>query len=165
MVDLGPITRFLGLCFRRDRSKRLIFIDQEDYISSVLERFNMANCKPSCTPLPAGAVLERLKDQVPASDSFRSHFQSIIGSILYAMLGTRPDIAFAVTRLSCYNSNPNEKHLSYAKYILRYLQGTKDLGLLYDGDSNAGLIAYSDSDWAEDKDDRHSVGGFVILQA
>jgi hypothetical protein len=165
MVDLGPITCFLGLCFRRDRSKRLIFIDQEDYISSVLERFNMADCKPSCTPLLAGAMLERSTDQVPASDSFRSHFQSIIGSILYAMLGMRPDIAFAVTCLSRYNSNPNEKHLSYAKYILRYLQGTKDLSLLYDGDSNAGLIAYSDLDWAEDKDDRRSVGGFIILQA
>jgi hypothetical protein len=81
MVDLGPITCFLGLCFRRDRSKQLIFIDQEDYVSSVLEHFNMANCKPSHTPLPAGAVLERSTDQVPASDSFHLHFQSIIGSI------------------------------------------------------------------------------------
>jgi hypothetical protein len=81
------------------------------------------------------------------------------------MLGTQLDIAFAITCLSRYNSNPNKKHLSYAKYILRYLQDTKDLGLLYDGDSNAGLIAYSDSDWAEDKDNRHSVGGYIILQA
>jgi hypothetical protein len=62
MVDLGPITRFLGLCFRQDHSKQLIFIDQEDYISSVLERFNMADCKPSRTPLSAGAMLEQLKD-------------------------------------------------------------------------------------------------------
>jgi hypothetical protein len=125
----------------------------------------MEDCKHSHTPLPAGAMLEQSTDQVPASDSFCLHFQSIISSILYAMLGTRLDIAFAVTCLSHYNSNPNKKHLSYAKYILCYLQGTKDLGLLYSGDSNAGLIAYSDLDWAEDKDYQHLVGGFVILQA
>ena len=75
---------------------------------------------------------------------------------MYAMLGTRPDIAFAVTRLSKFASNPSQQHLNYARYILKYLQGTKEYALCYDGASNSGLIAYSDSDWAEDRDDRHS---------
>lgn len=163
MTDLGPVKRFLGLRITRDRSTRTLDIDQEEYIQSVLERFQMADCKPSRTPLPAGAVL--VKTDQPASDSFRQRYQSLIGSLLYAMLGTRPDIAFAVTRLSKYNANPSEAHMNYAKYVLRYLQGTKAYRLRYKGASNDGLISYSDSDWAEDRDDRHSTSGFVFLMA
>ena len=132
---------------------------------SVLNHFGMADCKPARTPLPAGAVLEKSNSDAPATDSFRQTYQSIIGSILYAMLGTRPDISYAVTRLLQYNANPSEVHLGYAKYILRYLHGTKALCLHYDGASSSGLIAYSDSDWAESRDDRHSTSGFVFLMA
>ena len=163
MTDLGPVERFLGLRIRRDRAKRKILVDQTEYIQTVLERFQMNNSKSQRTPLPAGAVLESNKDT--ASDQFRTQYQSIIGSIMYAMLGTRPDIAFAVTRLAKFASNPSQAHMGYAYYILRYLQGTKDYALCYDGASNSGLVAYSDSDWAEDRDDRHSTSGFVFMMA
>lgn len=163
MTDLGPVARFLGLRITRNRSTRTLDVDQTEYIQSVLERFNMADCKPARTPLPAGA--EILASKQPASDSFRKRYQSLIGSLLYATLGTRPDIDFAVTRLSKYNANPNESHYNLAKYILRYLQGTKDYRLRYFGASNDGLLAYSDSDWADDRDDRHSTSGFVFLMA
>lgn len=163
MKDLGPVQRFLGLRITRDRSTRTIEIDQTEYIESVLQRFNMADCKPARTPLPAGAVLEAT-DQ-PASDSFRTRYQSLIGSLLYATLGTRPDIDFAVTRLSKYNAQPSNAHWDYAKYVLRYLQGTKNYRLRYQGASNDGLLSYSDSDYAEDRDDRHSTTGFVFLMA
>ena len=123
----------------------------------------MADCKPSRTPLPAGAVLE--SSEHTATDVSRQRYQSLIGSLLYAMLGTRPDIAFAVTRLSKFNANPSDAHLHYAKYVLRYLQGTKAYRLRYQGASNDGLISYSDSDWAEDRDDRHSTSGFIFLMA
>ncbi|TFY59187.1 hypothetical protein EVJ58_g5934 [Rhodofomes roseus] len=163
MTDLGAVQRFLGLHIRRERLARRIFVDQEDYIQSVLERFQMSNCKSARTPLPAGAVLEKNTDI--ASEIFRTRYQSIIGSIMYAMLGTRPDISFAVTRLAKFSSNPSKEHMKFAYYVLRYLQGTKELALCYDGGSNSGLIAYSDSDWAEDRDDRHSTSGFVFLMA
>lgn len=123
----------------------------------------MSNCKEARTPLPAGAVLEASKET--ASDTFRTQYQSVIGSIMYTMLGTRPDIAFAVMRLAKYASNPSKQHMRYAQYILRYLQGTKDFVLCYDGDLRSGLIAYSDSDWAEDRDDRHSTTGFIFMLA
>ena len=163
MTDLGPVERFLGLRIRRDRAKRKIFVDQTEYIQTVLERFQMNNSKSQRTPLPAGAVLESNKDT--ASDQFRTQYQSIIGSIMYAMLSTRPDIAFAVTRLAKFASNPSQAHMGYAYYILRYLQGTKDYALCYNGASNSGLVAYSDSDWAEDCDNRHSTSGFVFMMA
>ena len=163
MTDLGPVQRFLGLRITRDCSVQTIDIDQEEYIQSVLEHFNMADCKPASTPLPSGAVL--VATEQPASDSFCQRYQSLIGSLLYATLGTRPDIDFAVTRLSKYNANPSDAHWNYAKYVLRYLQGTKNYRLRYYGASNDGLLSYSDSDWAEDRDDRHSTSGSVFLMA
>ena len=74
-------------------------------------------------------------------------------------------IAFAVTRLSRFNSEPTEEHLRYAKYVLRYLKGTKSLRICYNGSSNASLIGYSDSDWGENKDDHHSTSGQVFTLA
>ena len=163
MTDLGPALRFLGLRMRRDRASRILDIDQEEYIQAIIVNHQMADCKPARTPLPAGAVLEA--SQSEASAQLRKRYQSLIGSLLYAMLGTRPDISFAVTRLSKYNANPSEAHWNYARYILRYLAGTSHYRLRYSGASNAGLIAYSDSDWAEDRDDRHSTTGFIFLMA
>ena len=92
-------------------------------------------------------------------------FQSLMGSLLYACLRTRPDIAFAISHLSKYSENPSEEHLNYLLYVLCYLQGTTHYCIHYDGASNAGLIAFSDSDWAEDKDDRHLQTGFIFKMA
>ena len=79
--------------------------------------------------------------------------------LIYAAIGTRPDIVFAATRLSQFNNNPTEEHIKYTKYILKYLKGTKELKIKYDGGSDARLIGYSDSDWGENRDDRHSTSG------
>ena len=86
-------------------------------------------------------------------------------SLIYAAIGTRPDIAFAATRLSRFNNNPTEEHIKYVKYVLRYLKGTKELKIKYNGYSDAGLIGYSDSDWGENRDDHHSTSGHVFLMA
>ena len=163
MSDLGPVERFLGLRIRRDRLSWTLDIDQEEYIEAILSNYQMSDCKPARTPLPAGAVLEAAK--VDASASLRTRFQSLMGSLLYACLGTRPDIAFAISRLGKFSANPSEQHLDYLFYVLCYLRGTIDYHLRYDGASNAGLIAFSDSDWAEDRDDRHSQTGFIFKMA
>ena len=90
----------------------------------------------------------------------------MIGTLLYASIRTRPDIAFAVTRLSRYNANPTDEHHRYAQYILKkYLKGTIKTHIHYDGSSHARLIGYSDSDWGENKDDRHSTSGQVFTLA
>ena len=66
------------------------------------------------------------------------------------MLGTQPDIAFAVTKLLQYAANPSQDHLNRVYYICHYLLGTANYALIYDGKSNGGMIAYADSDWASD---------------
>ena len=94
-----------------------------------------------------------------------TRYQQLIGTLLYASIGTRPDIAFTVTRLSRYNANPTDEHHRCAQYILKYLKGTIKTCIHYDGSSHAGLIGYSDSDCGENKDDRHSTSGQVFTLA
>ena len=81
------------------------------------------------------------------------------------MLGTRPDIAFAVTKLSQYAANPSQDHLNRAYYICCYLLGTANYALIYDGKSNGGMIAYADSDWASDPITRKSTTGYLVKLA
>jgi hypothetical protein len=81
------------------------------------------------------------------------------------MLGTRPDISFAVTKLAQYSTNPSEDHLSKALYICRYLVGTQNYRLTYDGASSQGLNATTDSDWASDATNRRSQSGYFVKLA
>jgi hypothetical protein len=98
MKDLGAAGSYLGFQIRRDCTKNLISIDQESYIESALQRFGMADAKSAPTPLPSGIDLVASKE--PCTSTFWSQYQQIIGTLLYIALGTRPDIAYAVTRLS-----------------------------------------------------------------
>ena len=123
----------------------------------------MTNVRPAPTPLPAGYIPAPNKGQ--AKPELRSRFQTVIGSLLYLMLGTRPDLAFAVTKLAQFASNPSEEHLNRALYICRYLVGTKDYSLAYDGGSKLGLTAGTDSDWASDPNTRRSQTGFFLKLA
>jgi len=163
MTDLGETTSYLGLHISRDRKKRLLHIDQEAYISDLLHRFGMSDCNPALTPLPSGADL--VQYDAKASSSERGAYQQLIGSLLYAMVVSRPDISFAVTKLAQFSSNPSPLHYNLAKHVLRYLKGTAAYQLTYDGGSGMGLIGFSDSDWAGDKDDRKSMCGHVFLLA
>ena len=84
---------------------------------------------------------------------------------LITAIGTRPYIAFVAMGLSRFNNNPTQEHIKYMKYVLRYLKGTKELKIKYDGASDAGLIGYSDSDCGKNRDDRHFTSGHVFLMA
>ena len=78
------------------------------------------------------------------------------------MLGTRPDIAFVVTKLSQFSANPSQDHLSRALYICRYLLGTSKYSLVYNGPGDEGLMAYADSDWASDPNNCKSTTGYMV---
>ena len=134
MTDLGAVQRFLGLRIRRDRNTRVIDIDQEDYIQSVLERFNMADCKPVGTPMDPGVRLT--KDMCPTTDAEREEMASVpyinaVGALMYLATATRPDIANAVSILARFSSNPGLQHWQAVKHLMRYLKGTMDMKLTY----------------------------------
>ena len=163
MKDLRPASSYLGIQITRDRNTQAIWIDQQVYIENALKRFGLSDVNSTKTPLPAGIHLEKSEETV-ALDT-KTYYQQIIGTLIYAAIGTRHDIAFVATRLSRFNNNPMQEHIKYIKYVLWYLKSTKELKIKYDGASNAGLIRYSDSDWGENRDDRHSTSGHVFLMA
>ena len=165
MTDLGEIQSYLGMRIVRDRGNRVIEIDQSGYIQDILKRFNMTDANTHSTPLPSGADVHLVKYSGQASSSDIKHYQSFIGSLLYIQIGTRPDIAFAVSRLAQYASNPSPQHLKLAQYVLSYLAGTKDMCIRYNGAEGDGLHGYSDSSLGDQTDDRHSTSGFVYLLA
>jgi hypothetical protein len=159
--DLGEAKEFLGMKIRREG--QAIYLSQTSYLRQVLERFRMQNCKFAKTPLPTGWRATKNPEQ--ATPEFRLQYQAIIGSLLYLMIGTRPDIAFAVTRLAQFAANPSKEHMDKALYVCKYLAGTADYELVYDGTSNKGLLAYCDSDYAGCTDTRRSITGFVVKLA
>jgi len=159
--DLGEAKEFLKM--RITRNGQRIALDQTAYLNDVLERYGMKNAKFVNTPLPEGW---RPVPNAGTSDSkFRQHYQSIIGSLLYLMLGTRPDIAFAVIKLAQFASNPSDDHMDRAHHVLRYLAHTTEYQLVYDGKSNKGLMGFSDSDWGGDLASSRSTTGFMFQLA
>jgi len=159
--DLGEPNEFLQM--RITRKGRAIHLDQCVYLQKVVERCGMLNAKSTSTPLPAGYYAA--KNTEPVDVDLHSRFQMVIGSFLYLMLGTRPDIAFAVTHLSRHAANPSQDHLNKAPYICRYLIGTSTYSLVYNGGSGAGLIACTDSDWGSDPTSCLSQTGFYLQLA
>ena len=167
MVDLGEAKQYLGIMMyiEQDRDARMIYLNQTRYITKILERFGMQDCKEISTPLEAAALLPCPTD--PAEAIKRTEYQSEVGDVMLAMLGTRPDLAFTVSALSKYNSCPITAHHSAMGQVLRYLQAMKNTGILYKGEFKTSAmlepICYTDSDWAGDRDKRRSTGSFVVV--
>ncbi len=100
MSDMGEIQSYLGICIVQDWAERCIQIDQSGYIADVLMHFGMANANSHNMPLPSGADVHLVKYTGQASLSDIKHYQSLIGSLLYIQIGTRPDVAFVVSHLA-----------------------------------------------------------------
>lgn len=149
---------YLGLEIIRDKKDKSIFITQRQYVKKTLERFGMDNCKPSSTPEEVGqldfANSPKLDDNFP--------FKELVGCLLYMVTCTRPDIAHAVS-IASRTSEPTELHWNLLKRIMRYLSGTKELGIEFRWEQNPELVGYSDADYANDKETRRSTSGFVIM--
>jgi hypothetical protein len=164
MKDLGAAKKILGMRIKRDRKNRKLTLSQGEYTEKVLERFRMQNAKPVSTPLASHFKLT--KEMCPNTQEEIEYMSSIpyssaVGSLMYAMVCTRPDIAHAVGVVSRYMNNPGKEHWEAVKWILRYLRGTTTHALCFGG-SDTFLQGYVDSDMAGDKDSRRSTTGYVF---
>ena len=121
----------------------------------------MQNAKPAQTPLLTG-YNPKISDTEATSD-ICFQYQLVIEPLLYIMLGTQPDIAYAVICMSQFCANPSQEHLSWALYIIQYLGSTKNFALHYDGANHNSFLGYTDSDWAANSDDRKSITGYVLF--
>ncbi|KAH9741104.1 Integrase catalytic domain-containing protein [Citrus sinensis] len=132
MKDLGDAKRILGMEIRRDKKNGSVWLTQKSYLKKVLERFGMDDkTKPVCTPLAPHFKLS--SSSYPKSQEERDYmarvpYASDVGSLMYAMVCTRPDISQAVSMVSRYMHNPGKNQWLAVKWILRYLYGTVDVG-------------------------------------
>lgn len=161
-----PADRFLGLSITRDRTKRLLSLSQPHFIAKILEKFNMSGCNPKTIPADPAARLN--SSMGPSSENefdqmSSTPYREAVGSLIYVMTTTRPDIAFSVGQTAQYCQNPGPGHWNGVKRILAYLAGTINHGVCFGNESLDSLVGYSDADYAGDTDQRRSTTGFIFL--
>ena len=149
MKDLGEANYVLGIRIFRDRKNRMLALSQASYIDTIIERFAMQEAKKGTQPSIAGMTLSL--DDCPKTIEDRERmskvpYASAVGSLMYAMLCTRPDICHAVGMVSRYQANPGLKHWQAVKHILKYLKRTRNYMLVYSG-RDLTPIGYIDSDF------------------
>ncbi|KAF7776722.1 hypothetical protein Agabi119p4_5115 [Agaricus bisporus var. burnettii] len=163
--DLGSTTLLLGIQVKQDRSHHTISLSQEHYIKELLERFNMDDANPLSTPLAPGSelsdIIPSLKDQAEMKSV---PYLNAVGALQYLATMTRPDIAYAVSYLGRFNSNPAPAHWLAVKHLFRYLIGTMHYKLVYRAsDSEELFTTYSDASHGACKATGRATGGYVTL--
>ncbi len=157
--DLGPATFFLGMDITRDRANKTLKLSQGRLTADLLNKFNMQEAKTVSTP--SSAAIKLTKDGEPL-DTKTFPYSTLIGSLMYLSVCTRPDIAQAVGALARYMATPTTVHWTAAKTVLRYLAGTADCGITF-GTGPPGLDVYCDADYAGDVDTRRSTTAYVFI--
>ena len=169
MKDLGEASYVLGIEIKRDRAQKLLGLSQQNYITKVLKRFSMEKCSSGEVPMSKGDKLT--KGQSPQNEAEKEIMKTkpyarLVGSLMYAQVCTRPDLAFAVGMLSRFQSNPGAEHWVAGKKVLRYLQKTKNHMLVYRRVEDLKLVGFSDSDFAGNyPDSNKSTCGYVFMLA
>ncbi|KAK3025978.1 hypothetical protein RJ639_040952 [Escallonia herrerae] len=155
--DLGQLKYFLGL--EVTRSKKGIFLSQRKYVLDLLVETGKAGTKPCNTPMNPSVHLT--KDDGDCLDD-PEKYRRLVGKLNYLTV-TRPDIAYAVSTVSQFMSEPTVKHWAALEQILCYLKGAPGLGLLYSNHGHSYIECFSDADWAGSKLDRKSTTGYCVF--
>ena len=168
--DLWPSSYLLGIEITRDRPNRSLSLSHCQYIINMLERFGFSDCNPVSTPMEPGLRLspeqgaETPEERAEMSDL---PYINAVGALMYLATCTRPDIAYTVSQLARFNSNPGHVHWSAVKHLFRYLKGTMDLRLTYGPapfttSSSPLFTTYTDADHGGNKDNSRSTGGYLV---
>ena len=162
MKHLGAANYILVMEIKRDLAKRKLWLNQRKYIKTILQRFDMPDSKSLKVPIPIGvrlSVEQCPKTQEEEADMSHVPYESAIGSL-------RLDIAHAVGVLSRFMSKPRKEHWKTVKRVFKYLRGTSDYGLCYQGrlglDRMSDICGFVDADWAGGLDQRRSTSGYVF---
>ena len=162
ITDHGPIKWFLGFEIKRDRRSRTIAINQRAYIENMVEKFSLTNAKRVLTPMDPNVQFS--VDQCPSTTNQLARMKGIpyseaIGSVLWPVVVSRPDAAYAIGILAQFIQNPGLAHWEALKRLITYLGSTKDYWLTFGGHSKTLVEGYCDADWASNKH-RHSISGY-----
>nr|KYP66595.1 hypothetical protein KK1_012892 [Cajanus cajan] len=158
LKDLGELHYFLGI-EAKSLSDGKLLLSQSKYASDLLHKLNMQDAKSVKTPLAPGCKFQSAGTEVAEDPRL---YRSVVGALQYLTI-TRPDLAFTVNKLCQYMHRPLQSHWKIVKRVLRYINGTRDHGLLFEKSHNLHLIGYCDSDWASDQDDMRSTSGYCLF--
>jgi hypothetical protein len=163
VIDLGDPFKIVRIEIGRDWTNKSITITQTQYINSILEKYGLQNANSVGMPLNPGVKLEA-SDQDTEKGNRSNPYSSLIGSLMYTTIATRPDMAFAVFCLASFMANPDLNHWATPKHVLRYLAGTRNYGITYkacETQSN-NFIAYADANFVNNND-QISISGYLFL--
>ena len=153
---MGQLNFFLGI--KVTRNKDTLVLSWSKYLNEILTKFDLKNCNGLDTPL---ATTEKLTKHVGEKCADSTQYRKVIGGLQYAVL-TRPEIAYAVNKLSQFMANPLQAYQTACKWVLRYLKETIDYGLIFKKSDSFDLIAYSNPDWGSDSDNRRSTSSYCV---
>lgn len=127
MKDCGEARICLGIAITQDRKNRQLKIFQRSYAEKVLQRFSMFDCKPVSTPMECQIDNAMISEEAFPNTTYRQ----AIGSLMFLMICTRPDLAFSVCRLSQFMEHPTKELWTGVKRVMRYLKCTISMGIVY----------------------------------
>jgi hypothetical protein len=171
--ELGELTMCLGMEIKRDRIAKTIEVTQDFYIDTLLKRFGYTDCDSS--PNPPGGDFDSPDDKQPLASTEpcnKSLYQQLIGSLMYLVICTRPDLSYYVGKLARKMVSPTTRDLQYGQHVLRYVKHTRATGLKFTANpANINkLLCFVDANWAgEDNKDNingvayRSTSGYTIL--
>ncbi|GKB32713.1 retrovirus-related pol polyprotein from transposon TNT 1-94 [Tanacetum coccineum] len=168
MKELEETKKILDMEIVRDRSCKILRVSQSGYVSKILNNFRIDNGKSVIIPL-GGHFKLSLKD-CPVRDCdvermSKVMYENMVRSLMYLIVCTRPDIAYVVSVVSRYLANPGKNHWEAVKWILKYLRGTANVGLMYGTDrgNHVDVTDFVDSNYAKDLDKGRSITGYAFL--
>ena len=159
MTDLGEMKKILRIRVERNREHGMLKISQGLYIDKVLNQFYMHHTNPVTTPLSKNVKLTTPNEP---TKSLNIPYAQAMGSIMYAALGSRPDLTFTIQHLSQFTTNHRTEHWMAVKHALRYLSGTRDAGVVFKKTDKLELEIFVDLDFAN-RADALSIGGYVVM--
>jgi hypothetical protein len=160
---MGTPSYFLGMNVLYLREQRKLHLSQQSYVEALMGQYEEYVKGPRTLPMGVGIELNREQGVV---DPTMLPYASLVGSLLYLAVCTRPDVSFAVGTLSKFISAPGSEHWRAAIDTLSYLGASRKLGIMLgevDNGVKQGIMCYADSDWANDQDDRRSVTGSAVF--
>lgn len=159
-ITISKVKYFVGLEITQNKNDGSIFISQENYIKNVVNRFGLEDANPVSTPGDPHVNLS--VDNGPVLKEGEVPYRQCVGSLMFAAIVSRVDIAHSVGVVSRYLNNPTNARWNAVKRILKYLLGTANHGITYKRQVHLDLIGFSDSDYASDCKTRHSTTGYVF---
>ena len=161
--DLREPNKIVGIKISQDQEKKSITIKQSTYIDAILKKYRMEGINPIKTPIDSSLVLEPRETE---ARNRSNNYVSLIGSLMYMAIATRPDIAYTVNRLASFTANPTLSHWNAAKWIMQCLKGTRNYGITYlrTKDPNDYVHGYSNASFTN-YHDHTSISRYTFMKA